>query len=68
MQKIYQSHASGELPKYTNITDPEQLKENLRMNCIPENFGELDYNSYDDFLEARRKLMAQKIRKYFENL
>lgn len=68
MQKIYQSHASGELPKYTNITDPEQLKENLRMNCIPENFGELDYNSYDDFLEARRKLMAQKIRKYFESL
>ena len=32
---------------------------------LPENFWDMEYN---EFLEARRKLMAKSIRNYFEKL
>jgi hypothetical protein len=44
------------------------MKQNLAMNCIPEdmlNGGALDY---DTFLEQRRKLMAAKMQTYFRAL
>ncbi len=51
-----------------SIIDEKVLRENLAMNCIPEDIFEMDYTRYDEFLEKRRALMAQKIRKYYENL
>lgn len=54
--------------KYGAITDRAQLGENLREHCIPEGvFGELA-EDYDRFLEERRKLMAARIRGYFDRL
>lgn len=44
------------------------LRANLAINCIPEDIFEMDYTRYDEFLTKRRVLMAQKIRKYYENL
>lgn len=53
---------------YGNISDSESLRKNLSLNCIPENITEMDYSHYDEFLVARRKLMAEKIRAYYYSL
>lgn len=50
------------------ITDENQLRENMRQNCIPEEVFEMDESRFDEFLEMRRKLMAKKIRNYYEAL
>jgi hypothetical protein len=50
------------------LTDLEELKTNLRMNCIPETILSGDIQDYDAFLEQRRKLMAAKIKAYFQTL
>jgi hypothetical protein len=59
---------TGGMKKYGNIVDLDELKENLRMNCIPDGVESMGLADYPIFLEERRKLMAQKIRTYFENL
>lgn len=51
-----------------SIINEKVLRDNLRMNCIPEDIFEMDYTQYNEFLEKRRALMAQKIRKYYESL
>ena len=51
------------------ICDAAELAENLKTNCIPAdivNWAIEDYES--NFLPARRKMMAEKIRKYYEAL
>jgi len=55
-------------PAIGSITDLDQLRENLRMNCIPEGVVNWDFTNYDEFLEQRRHLMAAKIREYYESL
>lgn len=51
-----------------SITKLDELKQNLAMNCIPEDVFEMDHTSYGEFLEKRRTLMAEKIRKYYYSL
>lgn len=55
-------------PVYGGITDLEELKSNLKQNCIPEKFEQMDIGSYEQFLNQRRELMAEKIRDYYWNL
>lgn len=55
-------------PVYGGIVDKDVLKENLRQNCVPDGFENMDINNYEKFLLERRKLMAQKIHKYYEAL
>lgn len=62
------SQCNGGPKKYGNITDINQLKENLKMNAIPEEVMTMTTNDYQDFLIQRRELMAQKIREYFNIL
>ena len=58
---------SGGKRKYGGITVQADLRANLRMSCLPESL--LDgVIPYDDFLEERRKLMALKIKTWFEAL
>lgn len=62
---------AGGRKMYGGITDKTDLRANLRANCIPETMLDgaiLDYNDYDAFLEERRKLMALKIKSWFEVL
>lgn len=54
--------------KLGNITDEDILKENLRMNAIPEEISQMEARDYDDFLKKRRQLMAKIIREYYESL
>jgi hypothetical protein len=50
------------------ITDIEQLKKNLEINCVPYEVVEMEYDKYDEFLAKRRSLMAMKIKNYYESL
>jgi hypothetical protein len=50
------------------ITDIEQLKKNLEINCVPYEVVEMEYDRYDEFLAKRRSLMAKKIKNYYESL
>ncbi len=60
--------AMGGPKKYGGITDCEELRANLRMNCLPESLLDGDIPAYDDFLHQRRKLMAQKIKAWVQVL
>jgi len=54
--------------KYGGIVEREELCANLRMSCLPESLIDGVVPPYDDFLELRRKLMALKIKTWFELL
>ncbi len=54
--------------KYGGITERDEMHTNLRMNCLSESFLDGDIPDYDTFLEQRRKLMALKIKAWFEAL
>jgi len=58
----------GGLRRYGNISNLDALRENLCMNCIPDGMEDMDTQGYPAFLVERRKLMAGKIRAYFESL
>ncbi len=62
------AQCQGGKKKYGGITDTEELKDNLRMNCIPDAMLDGQAMDYDAFLEKRRKLMAAKIKAYFKTL
>ena len=53
------------LPRFKERFDNSQLAEMYYDNALPENWEQLEY---DDFLEKRRGLMAQIIRKGYEVL
>ena len=59
---------AGGKRKYGGITDPDDLKLNLAMNCIPEAMLNGDAPDYDAFLEQRRMLMAARMETYFKTL
>ena len=59
---------NGGVKRYGNITSMADLYENFRMNCIPEGIDKMTVADYPAFLTQRRKLMAQKIKLYFESL
>ena len=54
--------------KYGGITDRDELHANLIQNCVPVAMLNGGIPDYDDFLVERRKLMAQKIKTWFEGL
>ncbi|HPB57797.1 MAG TPA: DUF262 domain-containing protein [Bacteroidales bacterium] len=64
---VYEQTVSKDL-KYGNISDMSLLKENLKINCIPVDIISMDASHYEDFLLERRKLMAQKIKTYYNAL
>jgi hypothetical protein len=57
---------SGKL--ITGINTEEDLKKNMEANCIPAEIASMDYGNYGEFLEMRRKMMSEKIRKYYGRL
>lgn len=53
---------------YGGIDSLTDFESNLKENCIPKNIHEMNIDHYQDFLSQRRILMAQKIKKYYQNL
>lgn len=65
--KVFEQCKTGDVV-YGAITDPEQLNNNLVMNCLPTDLDAYDFSQYEEFLELRRVLMAQKIKTYYQAL
>lgn len=57
----------GEL-KYGGINTINELKENLTINCIPEPVFTMQKDDYEEFLNQRRILMAEKMKEYYYRL
>lgn len=53
---------------YGNITDRRSLQQNLAAHCIPELVFTAEVGEYQRFLEERRKLMARRIKTYYQSL
>lgn len=60
--------SAGGKKRYGGIDTPAELKENLRAHSIPEAMIDGAAMDYDVFLAERRRLMAQKIKIWFEGL
>lgn len=54
--------------KFSSIDTRDKLIKNLEQNCIPETIFDMTYKDYDTFLIERRKLMANKIKLYYNSL
>ncbi|MRX62594.1 GmrSD restriction endonuclease domain-containing protein [Maribacter luteus] len=54
--------------KYGGINELDELKTNLGQNCISETIFSMDIDNYEDFLQLRRKLMANKMKEYYFSL
>lgn len=54
--------------RYGGIISRDEIVANLRENCIPESMLDGEIAEYPDFLAERRKLMALKIKAWFEVL
>lgn len=54
--------------KYGEIVERDELMKNLKGNSIPTSIFQMDATRYEDFLEERRKLMADKIKYYYQSL
>lgn len=59
---------NGGTKKYGGITDKNEMIANLQMNCIPLAMLDGQIQEFSDFLEERRKLMALKIKTWFNTL
>jgi hypothetical protein len=55
---------NGGSQRYGGITDPEDLRANLVMNCLPTSLLDGEPLDYEAFLVERRRLMAEKIRQW----
>ena len=62
------AQCENKVAKYGNITDLAVLHDNLKTNCIPETIFTMTVEQYDEFLLARRRLMAEKIKNYYYSL
>ena len=67
MAQVRKQCADGN-PIYGGIDSLEKLEVNMEANCIPQEIFDMDYTLFEDFLEKRRRLMTQKIRRYYEML
>jgi aspartate carbamoyltransferase regulatory subunit len=59
---------NGGKMKYGAINTLEELMQNLKTHCIPESIFESGVDGYDKFLVERRKLMVEKMKKYYNTL
>lgn len=52
----------------TSITSLEELDKNFKQNDIPTSLSHSTFEDYENFLAERRKLMAKRIKSYYEKL
>jgi len=59
---------NGGAKKYGGITDKAEMAANLATNCVPVAMLDGEIKEFGAFLEERRRLMALKIKDWFEVL
>lgn len=52
----------------SGLSTHQELLDNLQMNAVPADITHMSIDDYNDFLIARRKLMAYKIKDYYQSL
>jgi hypothetical protein len=62
---LIQSQIQNANPQISGISTEAELLDNLRMNCVPSEIMNMDKLDYQEFLMMRRKLMAEKIKRYY---
>ncbi len=62
------TQCTGGLVKYGAIIDLAALGSNLNSNCVPIEVMDMNIDDFDQFLTARRSLMADKIRAFYQSL
>ena len=69
-EKLQEGCKIAEPPYGVEINNCEELQTNLDQHCIPSDMeiADLTFENYPEFLEKRRKLMAAKIRQYYDSL
>lgn len=65
---ILQQQIDSNETRYGGIISNDELKNNLCDNCIPNEISSMSYHEYEEFLIMRRKLMASRMKDYFNNL
>lgn len=65
---IYMGDLLDDFSIFGSLKDYDELLANLDESCIPENFWDYSYETYDDYLNERRKLMSRYIRDYYYSL
>ena len=66
--ELIKSQMQDNNQQVSGIATEQQLLDNLKMNCVPTEIQEMSIENYNDFLILRRKLMAQKIKEYYQTL
>jgi hypothetical protein len=66
--KELKSQCETKVLKYGSIDNYDELIENLKMHSIPLSIFDATIDNYDEFLKERRKLMAEKIKEYYNSL
>ena len=51
----------------SSITSIDDLNKNFKQNNIPTSLANSTFENYNDFLVERRKLMAKRIKEYYNN-
>lgn len=59
---------NGGPKRYGGITDPDILRTNFEENCLPLYLMDGQVQDYEQFLTERRRLMALRIKRWFEVL
>lgn len=59
---------NGGPKRYGGITDPDMLRQNFEENCLPISLMDGQVPDYETFLAERRRLMALRIKRWFEVL
>lgn len=65
--ELARTATGGHMP-FGDLESPDALRENFRQHCIPEHMATSSTVDYEAFLDERRKLMAARLRAYYESL
>lgn len=69
LKYVFDTQCNGGETKYGGITSVEQLKKNLLEDCcLPIELASMDASNYEEFLEMRRNLIAQRLKEYYFSL
>jgi hypothetical protein len=67
LNELIEKHSKKQMT-YGCIENTDDLMENLKTHCIPESILQMSIDDYEEFLKQRRRLMAEKIKKYYKRL
>jgi hypothetical protein len=67
MRELQKQCTGGSL-KYGSICELDMLKNNLSQNDMPDDLAEMSIDRYQEFLQKRRVLMAQRMKRYYQAL